>query len=187
MHLLESYALVSACLIDKCFIHEEAIDLPSNPYITFHPFNPKGTDRNYSHWQKVIDTIYPIIKNQTSIIQIGGKYDTRLKHVSYDYLGKTNYNSLAYLIKNAILHIGFDSLPMHIASHYDKKIVAIFPRYIENSKPYFSSPHNIKLIMPDYSIIKPIYGDDDPLKRIDTISPNIIVDAIMELLNINVK
>ena len=45
MHLLEAYSVVSGAKIDRCFIDEEPIDLPSKPYITLHSHNPKGSGR----------------------------------------------------------------------------------------------------------------------------------------------
>ena len=55
MHMLETYSLTTAMPIDKCFIAEEKISLPDEPYITFHPCDTKGTARQYSYWEDVVD------------------------------------------------------------------------------------------------------------------------------------
>jgi len=183
MHLLESYAVVSGALIDKCFIEEEKIELPSNKYITFHGYNPKGSGRQYKYWNDVITLLKSNTKFAYDIIQIGGKNDIKYP-VNSDYLGKTSYNSLAYLIKYSDLHLGFDSLPVHLASYYDKKIVALYAHYSNNTKPYFSSNENIILLQPDFSKIKPIFAQTDPFDLINTISPESIYNSIISLLKI---
>lgn len=184
MHILEAYALTCGCYIDKPFIQEEAIDLPTKKYITFHAYDPKGDARLYERWQEVIDLLSSNSSFDYSIIQTGGVLDTTYEGVDKTYLGKTTYNSLAYLIKNAELHLGFDSLPVHIASYYDKKIVAIYGYYSQMSRPYFSSPDHVKLFEPDFSTIKPSFSYNDPHKLINTIDSNNIYLAVLQLLGL---
>lgn len=184
MHLLETYAVSTGCSVDKCFLHEEKIDLPDSPYITIHSHNPKGPGRQYKYWQDVVDHLKSHSKFNLEIIQIGGLLDERLKHINTSYLGKTNYHSLSYLIKNSVLHIGFDSLPIHIASHHNIKIVAIYAHYANNTRPYFSDPENIVLLEPDHSKIKPVFSNIDPFDQINSIPPSYIIDGIHKLLNL---
>lgn len=186
MHLLESYALVSGAQIDKCFIEEEKINLPNKKYITFHGYNPKGSGRQYKHWNSVLSELI----NQNfpyNIIQIGSKNDISYPIIDTSYLGKTSYNSLAYLIKHSELHLGFDSLPVHLASHYDKKMVVIYAHYANNTRPYFSSSSNIILIQPDFSNIKPVFDINDPFELINTISVDHIVSSINKLLGLRLE
>lgn len=186
MHLIESYALTAGCLIDRCFIEEDPIELPQNKYITFHPFSPKGALRQYNYWNIVIDILKSNKKFDYDIIQIGGSDDTKYAGIKTDYLGKTTYNSLAYLIKNASLHLGFDSFPVHLASCYDIKIVAIYAHNAINTGPYFSNPSNIKLIQPNFTNHKPYYSDgSDPFGAINTIDPAIIAESVLSLLNLS--
>lgn len=182
MHLIEAYALTSGCTIDRCFISEEIIELPTQPYITLHSYNPKGKTRQYKYWQDVIDSLIADPDFNYEIIQIGSKNDTRCSNINTSYLGKTNYNSLAFLIKNCSLHVGFDSLPVHIASHYDKKIVALYPHYSRNTGPYFSSPSNVILLQSDHSVTKPVFNENDHLEKINNIDPTLIVNGIKKLL-----
>jgi ADP-heptose:LPS heptosyltransferase len=185
MHLIESYALTAGCLIDRCFIEEDPIELPQNKYITFHPFSPKGAIRQYNYWSVVIDLLKSNPKFTYEIVQIGGNNDPKYSNVVTDYLGKTTYHSLAYLIKHAGLHLGFDSFPTHLASVYDKKIVSIYAHNAINTMPYFSSAHNISLIQPDFSQHKPYYSDGhDPFGAINTIDPFVIYEKIIHLLEI---
>lgn len=183
MHLLESFAVSAGCLIDKCFIQEEEIQLPQKPYITFHGFNAKGSTRQYSYWQNVIDNLIEDSDFNYKIIQIGEGSAIRYGGINTNYLGKTNYNSLAYLIKNAELHFGFDSLPVHIASHYNKKIVAIYAHYAANTGPYFSKKEDVFLFEPNDNF-KPVFAEDDYLHRINNINPLAISSAIIKLLKI---
>lgn len=183
MHLIEAYSAVSGALIDKCFIHEEPISLPKEQYITLHSYNPKGSGRQYKYWNNVIESLRMHKNFNYDIIQIGGPQDNKTI-ANTDYLGQTNYNSLAYLIKYSELHIGFDSLPVHLASHYDKKMVVLYAHYASNTRPYFSSSNNIILLEPDFSKIKPIFNQDDPFEHINSISSQKIVDSVIKLLNI---
>lgn len=186
MHLLETYALLSGCLIGQCHIQEEEIDLPSSPYITFHGFNPKGSGRQYKNWQIIIDNLIANPLFQYKIIQVGSTNDQKYQNIDNSYLGKTSYNSLAYLIKHTQLHLGFDSLPIHLASHYDKKIVAIYAHYKNNTCPFFSTRANTILLEPDHTLLKPVFANEDPYDQINTIDHQIIYKAILSLLEIHV-
>jgi ADP-heptose:LPS heptosyltransferase len=185
MHILETYALLSGCKINKCFIEEETIVLPSTQYITFHPFSPKGNSRQYDKW----DTVIQLLKQNTNfnynIVQVGELSDPKYNNVDVSYLGATNYNSLAYLIKNASLHLGYDSLPIHLASYYNIPIVGIYAWYAKNCGPYFSSDKKVKILEPDFSKIKPTYGMEDPNRLINNISPYKIYSSVITLLGIN--
>jgi ADP-heptose:LPS heptosyltransferase len=182
MHLLETYSLLSNCKISECFIQDEQIDLPNKQYITFHGFNPKGSTRQYKHWHTVIELLNNDNRFDYEIIQIGGHIDPRYNGTNTSYLGKTTYNSLAYLIKNCSLHLGYDSFPIHLASHYQKKIVGIYAHFIKNSGPYFSKTEDIILFEPDSSITKPVFSENDPLGRINSIDPKLIYEAVIKLL-----
>jgi ADP-heptose:LPS heptosyltransferase len=190
MHLIESFALSCGTTISKCFIQDEATDIvPIRPYITVHPFNGKGRSRQYLYWQNVIDELNnnQIFFDSYDIIQIGIPSDVRLNGVNTSYLNnKLTYNNTAYLIKNCSLHTGFDSFPVHLASHYGKKIVGIYQNHISNTGPYFSKPEDVILFQSDHNSVKPFYQEDnetdqDKLNRIDYKN---ITASILKLLNI---
>lgn len=183
MHILETYALLSGAQIDQCFIQEEEIDLPSKKYITFHPYSPKGNSKQYDKWNKILSLLKNNSKFDYEIVQVGEVTDQRYD-VNTFYLGKTSYNSLAYLIKNSQLHLGFDSFPVHLASHYDIKIVALYSYYATTCGPYFSSSDNIRIFEPDFTNIKPTFSYDDPFRLINTIDYNRVYQAVIELLGI---
>lgn len=183
MHLIESYALACGSKIGSCFIQEEPIILPNNHYITFHGYNPKGPSRQYKYWSQVIESLKNLSDFTYDIIEIGNKHNYSYGS-NTSYLSNTSYGQLAYLIKSSSLHLGFDSLPVHIASHYDKKIVALYAHYAQNTKPYFSNPDNIILLEPDHSVLKPVFANEDPFDQINTISPQAIIHSIKKLLSI---
>lgn len=184
MHLLETYAVSCGAQIGRCFIKEESIPLPKKRYITFHGFNPKGSSRQYKYWQIVIDALLHNESFDYEILQVGGLVDHRFERINTEYLGVTSYANLAYLIKHSELHLGFDSLPVHLASHYNKKIVAIYCHYSSISGPYFSSPNDIRILEPKFDQIKPTYGYHDPHNLIQTIDPVEISESVLSLLNI---
>jgi hypothetical protein len=185
MHILEQYALNCGLKIDKPFIYEKYYPLPFEKYITFNPFG-KFNSRKYSYWQDVIDLIFPILsENGIGIIQIGGPNESGYNNC-FQLMGQTNFNQTAYIINNSLLHFGVDSFPIHMASHFDKKIVALYCNmYASQSKPYWSTSKNIKLIQADLNGKKPSYAAEENPKTINNIKPEEIANSILELLNID--
>ena len=181
MHMIETYSLTTAMPIDKCFIAEEKISLPDEPYITFHPCDTKGTARQYSYWKDVVDGLKDCPEFSHRIIQVGGAEDDKYE-VDTSYLGKTSIHSLAYLIKNSALHLSYDSFPLHLASHYDIKIVCIFPQTWRATGPFFSSEGNFVCLEPEDKNLKPSYQYSDPNRLINSIPPKKIIDSNLKLL-----
>lgn len=185
MHILETYALLSGSKIDKCFIQEMPIILPVNKYITFHPYSEKGNSKSYDKWLDVINLLQNNKNFDYEIIQIGTKDPSTSYPINTTYLNNTNIWQLAYLIKNSSLHLGYDSFPVHLASHYDIPIVALYSYYANTCGPYFSSTEKIKIFEPDFSRIKPTYNYDDPHRLINTIDHLQVYQSAIQLLGIN--
>lgn len=183
MHLIETYSLLSGAQIKNCFIHTEEYSLPYNKYMLFHADCSKAPARQYKQWHKVLTILQETEGFDLPIIQIGSitdnTYDTSLS-----LLGQTNTHQLAHIIKHCELLLCYDSLPMHIASHFDKKLVALFSYYAQNSGPYFSSKDNAIVLEPDFSKIKPSHTLDDPYDLINTIRPEIVANSALRLLGI---
>lgn len=186
MHILETYSLLSGAKIGSCHIDLESMQLPESKYITFHPECQKASARQYNHWSIVIDLLKKTkgFTEKYKIAQVGSITDKR-HDVDYHYLGTTNTQQLAYIIKHSELHLGYDSFPMHLASHFDKKMVVLFAYYAKSSGPYFSSSHNAIVLEPDYSRFKPSFSYTDPNNLINSIDPNIVYKNILQLLNID--
>lgn len=186
MRIIDSYATLTGSKISKPYIFESYFPLDSEKYITIQS-NTQFDSRNYSYWQDVVDAITPILqKNGISFLQIGVEGDPQLMNVK-SIVGKTTINQLAHVIKNSIAHIGPDSLCTHLASHYDKPIVALFSsNHVEVSKPIFGDPQKIKII-DSYSRVgnkKPSFSSVEIPKTINLIKPEEICEAILDILNI---
>lgn len=184
MHILEQYALNCGLKIDKPYIYEKYYPLPFEKYITFNPFG-KFNSRKYTYWQEVIDLIFPILqKENIYIVQIGGQNEIGYNNC-FHLMGQTSFNQTAYIINNSMLHFGVDSFPIHIASYFDKKIVALYSNmYASQSKPYWSNPQNTELIQANLNGKKPSYSSEENPKIIDNIKPEEICLKILNLLNI---
>lgn len=182
MHILETYALLSGAKINQSFIHTEKYDIPYTEYIVFHGDCVKASARQYKNWNHVLNNLK---KRNLSvpIIQIGSLLDHKYD-IDLSLLGKTNTHQLAYLIKNCTLFLGYDSFPMHLASHFQRKIVALFCYPSKNSGPYFSQPADTIILEPNFDMIKPSYSYDDPEDLINTIDPSVISDNVLKLLGI---
>ena len=160
MHLIESYA--------------------------FQPFS-KYPAKDYDYWQEVINLITPHLKeNDIQIVQIGGEKEKVLDGV-YSIVGQTNIRQAAYIVKNAIMHVGTDSFAAHIASGFDKKIVALYSNNnISNVKPYWTKENDMVLLEPERTT-KPSYSAQENPKSINNIQPEKIAQGILKLLGISNK
>lgn len=187
MHILEQYALNCGVKIDKPFINELFFPLPFDKYITFHP-KGKFPSREYDYWEEVLLQLSPILeKENIKIVQIGAPKDN-LYPYCYHTNGQTNFNHVAYLIRNSILHLGVDSFPIHIASAYNKKIVGLYCNmYNEQSGPYWSDKKDVRLLQADLNGDKPSYAAVENPKTINRILPENITNSVLDLLNIKEK
>jgi hypothetical protein len=97
-----------------------------------------------------------------------------------------SYKQSSYILKKSSLHIGIDSLPIHIASIHDIPIVALYSHiYPSNAYPYWSSPEKIILLESDKKGNKPSFSYQENPKTIRTIKPEDIANSALKLLNIN--
>ena len=183
MHLIESYATSSGLKIGKPFILESYFPLPFEKYISFQPFS-KYPAKDYDYWQEVINLIIPHLQERNiQIVQIGSQKEKVLENV-YSVVGQTDIRQAAYIIKNSIIHFGADSFGAHIASGFNKKIVALYSNNnINNVKPYWTQEKDMVLISPDIKI-KPSYAAEENPKSINSIQPEKIAQAILKLLEI---
>ncbi len=189
MHLIERYSLSTGSKISKPFINEVYFPIPFEKYITFQA-QSKFPSKDYDYWQDCLDFIYPILeKLGIYIIQLGSPNEKSYKRI-VDLRGQTSINQLAYVMKNALLHLGPDSLGVHLASMYDIPIVGLYS--ITQSTiagPYFGSKDK-QILFEAYKNNpngKPSYSAQENPKCINTIKPEEIANAVFKLLNIDVK
>jgi glycosyltransferase involved in cell wall biosynthesis len=96
-----------------------SINLPEK-FITVHSQTTQDP-KNYDHLQSVVNRI-----RDMPIVQVGGKDDKALDGISLDLRGRTAWQSLVWVFKNASLHVGLDSAPMHVALYADTPSVILF-------------------------------------------------------------
>ena len=186
MHLLESYSLATGLKIDKPEMLEKYFPLGvDKQYITLQPFG-KFESRKYDYWNEVMHLLFPILlQNDIYVLQIGGKEEPRLDHCVY-VAGQSSYNQSAYLIRRGLLHLGVDSLSIHIASGLNKKIVGLYCNmYLQNSRPYWSNDDDVILLEADRKGDKPTFAVEEHPKSINTIFPEVIAKSVCDLLNLD--
>jgi len=184
MHILEAYASNTCLKINKPFIYEKYYPVGCDKYITIHSPG-KFDSRKYDHWDSVVRLLKPILdKEDIEIIQIGTREEKPIKNCE-SLLGKTSFNQLAYVIKRSMLHLGVDSLPVHLASGFDKKIVALFSNmYACHARPYWAKNEDVVLIESNKEGDKPTYAAVETPKTINTIPPEKIAKAVCGLLGL---
>ena len=185
MHLLETFALSTGTKIDKPYILEKFFPLGlKGDYITFRPFG-KMESRKYEYWNEVTNILYPILNaNNINIVQLGGPEEQNLdKCVPMN--GQTTFNQMAYIINRGALHLGVDSLGVHVASGFGKKIVGLYCNmYTQNSRPYWSDDEDVILLEADRKGNKPTFSGQESPKTINTIYPETIAESVCKLLGI---
>jgi hypothetical protein len=186
MHIIETYALNCGLKIDKPFIYEKYCPIPFDNYISFQPCS-KYESKSYDLWQEVINQIAPkLIQKNIHIVQIGGKDEKPLENC-YHLQGKTNINQAAYIIKRSMMHFGADSFGVHVASNYDKPIVALYSNSRpENAGPYFNSNGKIKIFEIDKKDRRPSYSAQESPKTINEIDPIQVANSILSMLDLDV-
>ena len=163
--------------------------MPVDKYITFQA-QSKYNSKNYDLWQDVINILFPILEQKgIKIVQTGQPQEHSYQYV-IDLKGRTNLNQLAYVIQNSLLHLGPDSLGIHIASSFDIPIVGLYscsPTAI--SGPYFGRS-DMQVLFEGHKRTKngkPSYATEEFPKSINTIKPEEVANAIFKLLNIDYK
>ncbi len=186
MHLVEQYALASGSKIGKPQIREKYYPAPADNYLTFSPFSKPS--KNYDLWREVLSIIQePLRKLGINIVQLGEHKDN-LFDGCIDLRGKTTIAQCAFLIKRSLLHFGADTFSVHIASAYDKRIVALYSHSpMQNQKGYWNKNSEFVGIEShkdgkQYSFML----EEDP-KTINTIEPEKVAMSIFRLLGIDVK
>jgi hypothetical protein len=183
-HLIEEYAKSLGVKIGKPIIADHFFPVAHDKYITIHCDN-KIDSKYYEYFPQVLNLIRETLHTQGyAIYQIGGPEDPKL-NVDGHFL-HLNYKQSSFLIKNSKLHVGIDSLPIHIASVYDIPIVVLYSHvYPAHAKPYWSSEDNVVILDADRGDNKPSYNYKEDPKTIRSIKPETIANSIFKLLKIN--
>ncbi len=184
MHLVERYALGSGAKIDQPYILEKFFPHDMNRYITLHP-RSKYDSKCYDYWQEVVDIIHPeLSKHGIDILQIGVEGDPLLNLCKHA-VGGTSIGQTAYILKDSELHLGADSFPVHVASHYNRKIVALYSNiYPNQANPYWGNKKDQILLEADREGKKPSYAAQENPKTINSIKPENIAEKVLSLLGL---
>jgi hypothetical protein len=184
-HIAEEYAKSLGVRIGKPIISEHFYPIVSNNYITFHTNNKKSPARHYDLWKIVFELIKgKLSENNIDIIQVGGADDPVYPECDYDTLNAT-FKQMSYIMKGTKLHLGIDSLPVHLASLYDRPIVGLYSNlYPECSKPIWNKSSKTIQLAPDFSETKPSFRDNEDPKRVNEIYPEAIAKAVLDSLEI---
>jgi hypothetical protein len=184
MHILEQYAINCGAKINKPYILEEFYPIPfQEDYICIH--SGSGMDsKNYDHFQEVIDLISPLLhKNKIKIIQIGGSKE-KLLEGCFDARGSSK-RQMAYILSKSKLYFGNDTMSLHFASYFQKKIVCVSTvLYSSNFYPYWSNQKDYTIIESHRDGKKPTFSAKEDPKTINFINPEIIAIEILNKLDI---
>jgi len=185
MNLLERAALDTGLKISKPEITEHFFPLPFSEYIVLQA-DAKFDSRKYSYWDEVLKLLAPtFIEKRLSVVTVGSPGELEING-TYNLVGKTTINQLAYIIRNSQLVVGPDSMACHIAGSYDVPLVALYPNmYPDQSRPYFGDKNKQVFIEPDRKDLKPSYSAQENPRLIDWIKPEVIAESILKLLNLN--
>lgn len=152
---------------------KEPKKISTKKYITFAPGSGKEqwSARRYEAWQDVIDNVNKLFPNEeVSLIQIGKGNEPLFKNVA-DFRGNQLIED-AWLVKNAIMHIGIDTFSAHLANHFKVPSVVLFGSSHVNSTGGLPKDKVKKLAMhwPD-NIIEHNFEDHtillEPIRRGD--------------------
>ena len=141
-HLAEEYAKSCGVKIGKPVLNPHYFPILHDKYITIHN-DKKVQSKEYDMWIDVISLLRPHLAD-TKIIQVGAIGEQTIEGVD-QHIPTGTLKQSAYIIKNALAHVGIDSVPVHIASALDRPVVGIYshtyastcePLWNEKSKEY---------------------------------------------------
>ena len=186
VHILEQYALGTGVKIREPFMVTHFFPVHSDKYITIHN-GKKFETRNYDLWRDVVAYIRPILnKEGISIVQVGGKEDGPIDGVEEYTMGRTTLKQTASVIRGAMLHVGIDSFPVHVASCFDVPVVGLYSNmHPSHSRPYWSSFGKAICLESHREGRKPSYSAHESVKSINMINPEDVANAVFKLLKID--
>jgi hypothetical protein len=183
MHILEQYAVNCGVKIGKPYIFKEYVPIPFDKYIVLHAGSGMES-KNYDYYDDVVSFIKPYLDKQNiKIVQIGGEKERLIKNC-YHLLGTTK-KQLAYIIDNSLLYFGNDTISLHFASYFQKKIVCASSVLFESCfYPYWSKKEDYTIINSDRNGLKPSFSNNENPKTINLIKAEKIAEKILNYLNI---
>lgn len=181
MHLHDVYrrdlGLARKRVKPKAYLEPHYFPRPFEKYITVHNDN-KVPAKSYRYWTQVIS----LIKNKApelKIVQIGSGSEGDIEGVDL----RINTDSLkqcAFIIKHSSAHIGIDSVPSHLSSHFNTPCVALYAHTYPNTcKPIWGE---CRIVESKRNGKKPSFSLEDPDQTIDMIKPEEVANELLDLL-----
>jgi hypothetical protein len=174
--------------LDKPNINTQIFPVPFDKYITLHVGDGKIPAKHFDYWAEAVALLKPVLNHfGIAMIQIGGPQDQVIDGVDAKYLTLT-YAQSAYIQKGAILHIGIDSLAIHNASAFSKKVVALYSHiYKEQSPCNWSNSEDVIYLQPDRGGKHPPFGPVEYPKMVNTIKVEDIGQSVFKLLDLPIN
>ncbi len=188
MHQLESYSLATGLRISKMHLEDHFYPLGfDGPYILISS-GSGAQGNNYSWYRIVVESLKSSATiNGYHIVQCGNNEDYRLDSNVIDLCGKTSKYQYNWLVKNAALVVCNDTSLLHLAGHYNKKVIATFGiSHPDTSGAYFGDKNNQIYLLPPEPWT-PSYSLQENPKSIDKIMPERIIDSINKMLGLNIN
>jgi hypothetical protein len=180
-HLAEVYAKDLGVKIGKPFFAPHFFPVVDENYITLHHDNSIQA-KEYDYWEEVI-IIVKSVAPEIKFIQIGSGEEPKIKNAD-KFIQTKSFKQSAYIIKNALMHVGTDSSPVHIASALGKPIVSIYAHtYAKTCDPIWGNKDDHTIIESHRDGNKPSYSTQESAKTINLIKPEEIANAILSKLN----
>lgn len=181
-HLAEVYAKDLGVKIGKPYFKPHFFPVTEENYITIHT-DDNVQSKHYDYWDLAI-TIVKGVAPDIKFIQIGSGKEPEIKKA--DRFIKTNsIKQSAYIIQNSLIHVGIDSSPVHIASHLNKPIVALYAHtYANTCNPLWGDQDKVTIIESERNGEKPSFSLRENNKNINLIKPEQVANAILHHLGI---
>jgi len=184
-HLAEEYAKCCGVRIGKPVIIPHFFPVPFDKYITVHN-DKKIQAKEYNFWPEVINILKPHL-GDIKIIQIGAFGEETIEGVD-KHIPTFSLKQSSYIINKSIGHMGIDSVPVHIASAFDKPVVGIYSHtYANTCDPLWNENSKAITIESDRGGKKPSFALEENPKTINLIKPEKIAQAVLNVLEIDVN
>jgi len=187
-HLAEVYAKDLGVKIGNPICKPHFFPVVDENYITIHT-DDNVQSKHYEYWEEVL-TLVKKAAPDIKFIQIGSGKEPSIKNAD-KFIKTTSIKQSAYIIKNALMHVGIDSSPVHIASHLNKPIVCVYAHtYASTCDPLWGEKDDHIIIESDRDGEKPSFSLKEQDKNINKINPEEIANAILVKLGfeaINLK
>ena len=197
--LASTYALQVGVPLTKPTIQKSfyPLDHPLDKVVLLHGFGgaimqdqggrliPSFPAKVYDHFSEVVALIKPALDAAGfKIFQIGAAGEPPIKGCHH-LMGQTTMHQCAYLVENAALLIGNDSMWAHQRGAFDGALVAVYgPTSSWVHGPHWKNVDKTILIDSHRFGKKPSYQSQESPKTINTITPEEIANSALKLLGL---